>query len=80
MTTARIWNGNSGIPEPPPEEEVELDEVVYADVTEELAGVLEVADDDVEVLVVVEVRAESGTTEIEELPLLATKSSPFWVS
>jgi len=50
---------------------------VYADVTEELAGVLEVADDDVEVLVVVEVRAESGTTEIEELPLLAMKSSPF---
>jgi len=93
-TTARPWYGNSGIPEPPPEEEVELEgaeeadvepvvaelmvvEPVEADVADELAEALEEADVSVEVLVVVEDRAESGTTEIEELPLLATKSSPF---
>jgi hypothetical protein len=94
---APAWNGNSGIPEPPPEEEVELERAVdvevepvlaaevddagEVDVTEEVAEVVEEVEDDmVEVLVVVDVSAASGTTETEESPLIATNTSPVAVS
>ena len=83
---AAIWYGNTGTPPPPPEVLVEVVEAILdaledveggvVDAKDELAAEV-VEDDAVEVVVVVDVSAASGTTATVELPLMATNVSPF---